>query len=225
MMGLGRLYLFTCARIPVYAELPALVLVFIIWHWYGSSGVGGFLIALIVLLGSILAHEFGHALVARSLGARDTEITISAFGGLCTARRDHSRPWSEIAILAAGPAVSIALAAAGWGLAEWLRGQPGLGGDLRPGLLLLVLSLLWMNVALAIFNLLPLFPLDGGQIAYHLLRLALRREALAATCALGLACLTAAAYLGWELRSGPLDPYSAILVGLLLLQAFVHLRR
>ena len=100
---------------------------------------------------SVLVHELGHALVARRLGVPTASIELHFFGGAAQITGMPKRPRDEIAIAAAGPAVSFALAGLGHGLAA-VTGLP-------------LLSLLgWVNLALGAFNLLPVFPSDGGRI-------------------------------------------------------------
>jgi Zn-dependent protease len=113
----------------------------------------------ILLYGSILAHEFGHALTARAFGIGTKKIVLHLFGGVALIESEPERPRDEFWITAAGPAVSLALAAlfgAGWAAALGL-GAPSLFAE---GFMYLTL----MNAILAIFNCLPGFPMDGGRV-------------------------------------------------------------
>jgi Zn-dependent protease len=104
-----------------------------------------------MVAGSVLLHELGHALLARHLGVPVAGIGLHFFGGAAELKGLARRPGDEIAIAAAGPAVSFALAGLGGALAA-LTGA----GALR-----------WfavVNLGLAVFNLLPAFPSDGGRI-------------------------------------------------------------
>jgi Zn-dependent protease len=116
----------------------------------GMGGVVGLLVALTVA-GCVVVHELGHALVARHLGVPVTGIGLHFFGGAAAMAGLPRRPGDEIAIAAAGPAVSFALAGLGHGLAM----LTGVGLFALFG---------WVNLALAVFNLLPAFPSDGGRI-------------------------------------------------------------
>jgi Zn-dependent protease len=104
-----------------------------------------------MVAGSVLIHELGHALLARHLGVPVGNIGLHFFGGAAELKGLARRPGDEIAIAAAGPAVSFALAGVGFALAA----ITGVGA----------LSLFGsVNLVLALFNLLPAFPSDGGRI-------------------------------------------------------------
>lgn len=113
-----------------------------------------------VFLGSILAHEFGHATVARRRGVGVLGITLSLFGGYAQLDRQAPDPRSEFAIAAAGPLVNLVI-----GLV--LGGVAGLAAVLVPNQRLIIGALVWLaviNVVLALLNLLPASPLDGGRV-------------------------------------------------------------
>lgn len=113
-----------------------------------------------VFLGSVLAHELGHATVARRRGVGVLGITLSLFGGFAQLDRQAPTPGAEFAIAAAGPAVNIGL---GLGLGAVAWGVDALGVDQR----LILGSLLWLaviNLVLAVLNLVPAAPLDGGRV-------------------------------------------------------------
>lgn len=129
----------------------------------GGYWVWGILIAA-AFYACLLAHELAHALVGRSRGVRVKGIVLWVFGGVAQLEGDSPDARSELEIAAAGPATSLALAGAG-ALVAWLLGLAGSGS-------LLVSSLAWLagiNALLALFNLLPAFPLDGGRILRALL--------------------------------------------------------
>jgi Zn-dependent protease len=112
-----------------------------------------------LFLASVLTHELGHALLARRSGLVVEDITLWAFGGLARIRGDAPSPGAELRIAAVGPLTSLALglgfltAAVGLGVA----GVGGLGGGV-------LWSLAGINLVLALFNLVPGAPLDGGRI-------------------------------------------------------------
>ncbi|PPK71021.1 site-2 protease family protein [Actinokineospora auranticolor] len=113
--------------------------------------------AFAVLLGvSVLAHELGHCVVALRLGLPVRRLRLFLLGGLAEISRTPRRPGHEGVVAAAGPAVSIALA-----------GACGLGLLVMPSegpVWLLVLECAFANSAVAVFNLLPGLPLDGGRM-------------------------------------------------------------
>ena len=123
----------------------------------GAAGAGLF-------LGSLLAHEIGHALVARRAGLRVRGITLWLLGGVAQLEDEPASPGDELRVAIVGPAVSLALAV-GFGLAAValsVAGGPALAG-------VVVAWLALANAVLAVFNLLPAAPLDGGRVLRGLL--------------------------------------------------------
>ncbi|MDQ3586784.1 MAG: site-2 protease family protein [Actinomycetota bacterium] len=120
---------------------------------------------------SILLHELGHALTARRLGIGIASIDLWLFGGIAKMERDTRTAGEEFKVAAAGPAVTLLIAAVCFGAASLISGvdsaargtaldDTGVGGTVAVlGWLALV------NTALLLFNLIPGFPLDGGRIA------------------------------------------------------------
>ncbi|MCG8919086.1 site-2 protease family protein [Actinokineospora sp. PR83] len=125
----------------------------------GASALTSILLAaaFAVLLGvSVLAHELGHCVVALRLGLPVRRLRLFLLGGLSEISRTPRRPAHEGVVAAAGPAVSILLAAAcGLGLLVMPPEGP---------VWLLVLECAFANTAVAVFNLLPGLPLDGGRM-------------------------------------------------------------
>ena len=103
---------------------------------------------------SVLAHELSHALVARHFGIQVRDITLFIFGGAATLEGDAKTPGQEALIAAAGPASSLLLALVLIG-ASLLIDQPHVGAI--TGWLGII------NLSLAIFNIIPAFPMDGGR--------------------------------------------------------------
>jgi Zn-dependent protease/predicted transcriptional regulator len=129
------------------------------------------LLAAIGLFASVLVHELGHALTARAYGVRTREITLWLLGGVAQLERIPRARGAEAVIAIVGPLVSLSLA----GLFGLLRGLWPSEGSLA--FLLGYLSV--VNLSLALFNLLPALPLDGGRVLRSLL--ALYRPYLEAT--------------------------------------------
>ncbi len=117
------------------------------------------LIAAAIFFASLVAHEMGHALVARRRGVRVEHITLWLFGGMTELTSDDPDPATELRVGVVGPMVSL-----GVGLvAGMLAAAAGLIDTLElQAAALWWLS--WINVLLAVFNLLPAFPLDGGRV-------------------------------------------------------------
>ena len=108
---------------------------------------------------SVLLHELGHAVVARQRGITVEGITLFIFGGIAQASEEASRPLDEFLLTAAGPLTSLLLAGAFYAAEALTR----LGGVPDP--LVTVFGFLGLlNLVLAIFNMIPGFPLDGGRI-------------------------------------------------------------
>lgn len=111
---------------------------------------------------SVTLHEMAHALVARAYGMRVRTITLFALGGVTRIQRQAAKPAVEFWMGLAGPLMSAAVGIlSGWLAAWWGRGQSMT--SLHPPAAIL-LSLSSLNLMLAMFNLIPGFPLDGGRI-------------------------------------------------------------
>ncbi len=111
----------------------------------------------LLFFASVVGHELAHSLVARASGIPVKSITLFIFGGVATISREASKPLTELIMAAAGP-VSSLLIAAFFGLV-WLVGR----GISEP-VAALGSYLAEINLILAVFNLIPGFPLDGGRI-------------------------------------------------------------
>jgi Zn-dependent protease len=140
---------------------------------HGSDAVAYLttVITVLVLFGSLIVHELGHALVARRAGIGVRRIDLFLFGGLTEMSRDAATPGEDFKIAAAGPlatfgfvlvCLAVDLAIVG---PHRLVHAAELNGTGRITPVILSLSwLLFWNVLLLLFNLVPAFPLDGGRI-------------------------------------------------------------
>ena len=138
---------------PVEINLSFLILLGLVFVAFG--GIAGVVIVCLAFA-SVLLHELGHALVARRLNVRVSGIELGFFGGAAKMVELPRTANHELAIAAAGPAVSLALAGVGLGL----------------GAVTHVPLLAWIgytNLILAAFNLIPALPMDGGRILRALL--------------------------------------------------------
>ncbi len=120
----------------------------------------------LLLFASVLAHELSHSWMAIQRGIPVTKITLFIFGGVAQIADEPDRPATEFLIAVMGPLMSVALAAlfgASW---LWLRILDGALASRLPLLPLIILTgmLAQSNGALALFNLAPGFPLDGGRV-------------------------------------------------------------
>jgi Zn-dependent protease len=135
-------------------------------------------------VGVVLLHEFGHVLACRQVGGRAERVVLWPLGGLALA---HSppRPGALLWTVAAGPLVNVALIPITVGL--WMLGRMAGWETTAPNVDNLLMVLAVFNVIILVFNLLPLYPLDGGQILQALLWFVVGRPAsLTAVSAIGL---------------------------------------
>lgn len=162
---------------------------FILLLWFASSyaagsGVAGAIYGVAFLLSvfaCVLAHEFGHALTARRFGIQTSDVTLLPIGGVARLEKMPDEPPQEMWVALAGPAVNVVIAGllaviivANGGFAYVVPETLG-----RPTFGALLVSLMWANIALVVFNLLPAFPMDGGRVLRALL--AWRGDRLRAT--------------------------------------------
>ena len=158
------------------SELKVHVTFFILLAWIGLSayfaaGIGAALdnmIFVVALFACVVAHEFGHALMARRYGIRTPDITLLPIGGLARLDRMPEKPAAEIAVALAGPAVNLVI----WGVLTVVFGAKAWldvsSGDQAAGVTALD-QLAMVNLYLMAFNLLPAFPMDGGRVLRALL--------------------------------------------------------
>lgn len=121
----------------------------------GVAWITGLGLAL-ALFGSVLLHELGHSLTARSQGIGVNSITLFLFGGIASIDRESKTPGQMFQVAIAGPAVSFALFLLLAGAAQVLPTDTPLH--------LIATRLSAINLVLALFNLIPGLPLDGGQV-------------------------------------------------------------
>ena len=120
------------------------------------------LVAALLSVASLYAHELAHALVARAFGIPVRTISLFLLGGMAHITRESPSPRAELAIALLGPLTSVAIGLVG-ALASWLL------WDVAPPAAALGLWLATMNLPLGIFNLVPAYPLDGGRVLRGLL--------------------------------------------------------
>ncbi|MGB3493967.1 MAG: site-2 protease family protein [Elainellaceae cyanobacterium] len=152
--------------IPLFLDPSWFVILLLVTFVYGSSWQGenwgdgiewiaGFVMALL-LFGSVLLHELGHSLVALSQGISVNSITLFLFGGIASIDRESKTPEQAFQVAIAGPAVSLSLFALLFVAHQVLpEGEPAQ---------VVLERLAWINLVLAVFNMIPGLPLDGGQV-------------------------------------------------------------
>src|SRR6185436_17984782 len=114
----------------------------------------------------VLMHEFGHALACRQVGGQANQIVLWPFGGVAYVAPPQ-RPGATLWSIAAGPLVNVVLLPILLG-AVWIGGSLGWPQS-HPDVFSLFRALFVMNAVILVFNLLPVYPLDGGQILRSLL--------------------------------------------------------
>ena len=162
--------------------------VFLHWSWFLAAffqfryrptlgnlryGAPGWYVAeYLTLFGIVLFHEFGHALACRSVGGKADRIYLWPFGGIALVE-PPPRPGPFLWSIVAGPLVNLLLVPLTFGVFLLARAAgPGIRSHDLLQFLLLVSAL---NLCTLVFNLLPIYPLDGGQILQGLLWLVLGR--------------------------------------------------
>lgn len=128
--------------------------------WPGWSTAQYWIVAVssvLLLFFSVLLHEFGHAITAQRLGIPVVNITLFIFGGVATISKEAESPGDEFKIAIAGPVVSVLTGVAFGSL--WI-----IVGDSNEQLAALLGYIAIVNIILAVFNMIPGFPLDGGRV-------------------------------------------------------------
>jgi Zn-dependent protease len=162
-LKIGRLFGIDVFVHPTFWLLP----LFVFLSSSARLGAGHAVLDVAVVFavfGCVALHEFGHALAAMHYGIRTRDITLYPIGGVARLENMPDRPWPEIVVALAGPAVNVAIASGIAGLMA-LDGYSVLDG-LKGGLSLEAFwaRLLVINLGLVAFNLLPAFPMDGGRV-------------------------------------------------------------
>lgn len=158
------------------------------WDWPAIAWMMAFVLALFVC---VVLHEFGHALTARRYGVNTRDIILSPIGGVARLDRLPEKPMQEFMVAVAGPLVNV-------GIGVMLSVQPLLASDesrtklysfflslARPNGNVFVVDLsawdyflfglILLNIVLALFNMLPAFPMDGGRVLRALLSIPMGR--------------------------------------------------
>jgi len=145
-----------------------LILVWGALNYGGSAGPLYGVAVTLALFTLVLLHELGHGLAAIGYGIPVKDITLLPIGGVARLERMPEKPLHELVVALAGPAVNVILAMVLLPIVAVLAVMQGVplsaGMLMQPGLLGLLVFLLTANISLAVFNMIPAFPLDGGRV-------------------------------------------------------------
>ena len=166
-LTIGKLF-GTAIRLHVTFLLFLLAIGGVTWA-QGGSGAAATTVGFVSLLFTcVVLHEFGHILAARRYGVDTPAVILLPIGGVARMARMPETPGQEIVVALAGPAVNVVIAAA---LLLVLGGLPSLTEIMAPTVTGLAGRLLYANLFLVLFNLIPAFPMDGGRVLRALLSL------------------------------------------------------
>src|ERR1700678_2654508 len=198
----GSIRLFRFAGIDLYLHFSwFLVAVYEIQSRKGNySSITWNVLEYLALFLIVMLHEFGHALACRQVGGRANQIVLWPLGGVAYVD-PPPRPGATLWSIAAGPLVNVALLPVFY-VAVTLGRSAG-WMETAPDLYQLLRAVLYMDAALLIFNILPIYPLDGGQILRALLWFVLgRARSLMVATILGLVGIVAFVGFAFRSRSG-----------------------
>ena len=204
----------TISSIPIKLHWTFFALfVFVYYHTVEAGHEFQLAYGLFVLLlfGCITLHELGHALSARHYGVNTIDIILSPIGGVARLTHLPVKPIQEFVVALAGPLVNVAIAAVIFiGLAivpdglDWERSFYFLSNEFMWNWTDFVRDVMFINIALVLFNLIPAFPMDGGRVFRALLSIKFSRKlATRIASLLGQAFALAALY--YSLFSGESD--------------------
>lgn len=144
------------------------------WLSEGPSAAIANIAFVLALFACVVAHEFGHALMARRYGIRTPDITLLPIGGMARLEKIPEKPREEIAVALAGPAVNVVI----WFVlvaAFGVQGSPMALISLEEPSQSFLERLAAVNLFLVVFNMIPAFPMDGGRVFRAVLSGALGR--------------------------------------------------
>jgi Zn-dependent protease len=164
----GAFKIFTLAGIGVYVHWSWFIVAYycIQYRTHDYSSPIWNVLEYLALFAIVLTHEFGHQLACRSVGGKTHDIVLWPLGGVAYVS-PPPRPGAQLWSIAAGPLVNVVLVPVFYALVtlsnqlDWI--------DTNPDAYQLIRSVWFINLTLLIFNLLPIYPLDGGQILRSLL--------------------------------------------------------
>lgn len=163
--------------IHVHATFVLLLALIAVSHLAARQGVAMAVqgvVLVVAMFAIVVIHELAHALVAKRFGIPTRDITLYPIGGVARLERMPERPVQELLVAIAGPFTNGVLALAIYG--GLVLSGAGAGGDPLTLGASFAVQLMWINVSLGAFNLLPAFPMDGGRILRAALALRMERS-------------------------------------------------
>lgn len=183
----------------------------------GGAAFGFSVLTSILFVLSILAHELAHALMFRLRGIPVLGVTLHMFGGVTQGGSEAKRPWDEFIVAVAGPVTTMALGAL------FLLARSSLQAVDPSPWRLMFRYLGFLNIVIALFNLLPGFPLDGGRVLlaglWRLTGDRARATRMSARVGQGVALVIGGAGLVDLVRTGNLWGIWPLFIGLMLFQS------
>ncbi len=168
------------AGIDIYVHATFLLLIafFALGDILAGRGVAVMMMStslILVVFATVVLHELGHALMARRFGIGTRDITLLPIGGIARLDKLPDAPAQQLLVAIAGPAVNLAIAGVLLGLLLLFGGSIGIEG-FGAGGGSVVAQLMWINVSLAAFNMVPGYPMDGGRVLRALLAMRMPPE-------------------------------------------------
>ena len=153
-------------------------LLFLIWIFAAGWASGGVndalnnLVFIVLLFGCVLAHEFGHIFTARAFGVATPDVTLLPIGGVARLERIPEKPSEELLVAIAGPLVNVAIAIVLIAVTPTHLSADHFAAMESPKVSMID-RLAEVNLFLAVFNMIPAFPMDGGRVLRALLAIRL----------------------------------------------------
>jgi Zn-dependent protease len=161
------LQLFKLFGVQVSVHWTWFVALVILYQFSGlADSLGWFLATYLSLFGIVLLHEFGHAMACRSVGGEANYIVLWPLGGIAFVKPPPT-PGALLWSIAAGPLVNVVLVPIT--VTVWIVAEGLLDPDIWPGLITYIRIITSINIGLLIFNIMPVYPLDGGQMLHAIL--------------------------------------------------------
>lgn len=157
----------------VHATFVLLLAWVAVREWaFGAVAIAAALVYIVALFAIVVLHELGHALTARRYGIRTRDIILLPIGGVARLERMPRDPRQELLVALAGPAVNVAIAIVLYALVRLTGTAPSAdlyAVDILASTRDFAYQLVFVNIMLAVFNLIPAFPMDGGRVLRALL--------------------------------------------------------